>query len=102
MPTTPLLEVARTQPDTQGYSQGKSSQDQGLDGVDLGAQGGVILDALDDLLDGRDDGGVVLATERPRQVGVGVLGVVARDVHRPGSPIFLGLPLFISSASTLT
>jgi hypothetical protein len=31
-----------------------------------------VLEALDDLLHRRDDGGVVLAAERPRQVGVGV------------------------------
>src|SRR5678816_2729471 len=67
--------TGRPQGETQGYSQGKSSQDQRLDGVDLGPERGVFLDALDDLLDRRDDGGVVLVAERAGQVGVGVLGV---------------------------
>jgi hypothetical protein len=42
--------TGRPQGEAQGYSQGKSSQDQRLDGVDLGPERGVFLDALDDLL----------------------------------------------------
>src|SRR6185312_13713887 len=66
---------------SQGRSQSYSLQDQRLDRVDLAAQGGVLFDALGDLLDGRDDRRVVLAAERAREVWIRVLGVVARQVH---------------------
>src|SRR5690349_15369430 len=58
-----------------------------LDGVHLAAQRGVLLDALLDLLNGRDHRRVVLAAERAREVGIAVLGVVARQVHRDGTRV---------------
>jgi hypothetical protein len=50
--------------------------------VDLGPQGRVVLQSRDDLLDRRDDGRVVLATERASEVGIRILRVVTREVHR--------------------
>src|SRR3954470_18878976 len=74
------LTTAGPQQSPQDKSQGKacsgsgdSSQDHRLDRVDLGAKRGVVLDALDDLLDRGDHRGVVLAAERSREVGVRVL-----------------------------
>src|SRR5688572_1886988 len=62
-----------------------SSEDHRFDCVNLGPERGVVLELLHDLLHRGNDGRVVLPAERAREVGIAVLGVMTREVHRDGT-----------------